>query len=299
MKYCESCEVKVAQRRDHCQFCGGPITSAVEDPPENYRSLEPNSETEARNLSREEKAFRKVSHQALAESEKRTHHCRDLVASLRKKLFSSGDAPFSSAAEMCRWIRETFEVQGAGTVYSYFAASPTGERRQGGRFRGLNFTEDGWAATLPVAEGGTLDQLRVASETVAREIYETVRPDAMQKAHATSHILTGGLPLIAPFCWSVDLLHPQKGLSIRKNFDWIPSSLVAHIDRKAKQILTENWGVNFRKRARPGPISAVAKSFLERSEGENRWEILKEWNRQFTENQYLHPNSLYRHLYRR
>ena len=294
-KYCPDCDMDWANTRAHCRTCGGPLIDS-----ENLRLQEPVWRTETEKLSRGDRAFRKVSRESVAESENRTHKCRDRVLRLRGELFGSSNPPFSTEAEMCRWIRKTFDVQGPGTVYSSFVTAPTGERRfQGAGVRSLNFPENGTAVGRPVAEGGKLDELRVASETVAREIYETVRPDVIQKAHATHHILTGTLPLLAPIYWSVDLLHPEKGLSIRKNFDSIPSSLMAHIDRKAKQILTENWGVNFRERSRPSPISATAKSFLKRREGKDRWEVLTEWNRQYPENQYLHPNSLYRHLYRR
>ena len=255
---------------------------------------------------RAERALRTSSLEALEVSRSRVADCRAQVAKLRKRLFDTDNAPFSSLKDMRTWIERQRKKQGPPTEYQV--------ARDSYKVNFLDFfgSDTQGAYCVPVAEGGKLDQIRAVSKRLADKIFHG--HDAHACAQCTCHLLVGTLPLIHPITLNSKVRYCEKTetstetsekwlkcsaakTTIHKNLHSVPRVLVEHAHREGNTILRERFKIEG-TRSRPAPKSTRTRRFLKERAGFGREANLREWNRRYPEDSYESADSLYKVLHR-
>lgn len=138
-----------------------------------------------------------------------------------------------------------------------------------------------------MAEGNTLDKLRVSADELASRI-------GCQPAAALAYVLTGYIPLVAPVTYTLSWGTQGPSVTVKAHFPWVPAEVVRYMYVVALKDARDRWKMIKKKRARSSPIAARVKLFLAEHEDENWWEVLKLWNQQNPQHRYSNPRYLYR-----
>jgi len=216
--------------------------------------------------------FHNAFYHAYFESLRRSEEHSNKTSAIRLEVFGQEEAPFATMKKAEAWIAQEVDQQGPVQDIDYLGNLSAWELfRQGKRTIWNSLLrwegDDGEEHGSWVARDGVLDRLRIGSEELAEKI-------GCSPHRATNHILTGEVPIVRlidmrPIFEGRNL----AGFSIKVNFPWVPTELVA--DHYAAY-----------KKGRPSPKAAQVRAFLQplhELSWPERWQL---WNRLNPDQQY-------------